>query len=353
MDWEVTKKYLIPLGIVLSSLLLGWIFQKLVSAILHKAAKKTRAKWDDIVTRSLRGVVLVWFLLAGVEIALKTVVIPPDAARPLNKALAVLIIYSVVLFFVRLASGIVNLYFDRQTAVSVSIIRSISSGLIYLIGFLVILDFLGVSITPILTALGVGGVAVALALQDTLSNLFAGIHILMTKQIRPGDYIKLETGGEGRVADITWRNLTIQAPFNNLIIVPNNKLASSIVTNFHLPTAEVLVFFEARVSYDSDLEKVEKTVEEVAAGVMRDTPGAVADFQPAVRYQSLGDSGINFTVSLRVGQYTDQYLVRHEFLKRLHERFRAEGIEIPLPARRVVLEDDKGGSAPRPGKDTR
>ena len=353
MDWEVTKKYLIPLGIVLSSLLLGWIFQKLVSAILHKAAKKTRAKWDDIVTRSLRGVVLVWFLLAGVEIALKTVVIPPDAARPLNKALAVLIIYSVVLFFVRLASGVVNLYFDRQTAVPVSIMRSISSGLIYLIGFLVILDFLGVSITPILTALGVGGVAVALALQDTLSNLFAGIHILMTKQIRPGDYIKLESGGEGRVADITWRNLTIQAPFNNLIIVPNNKLASSIVTNFHLPTAEVLVFFEARVSYDSDLKKVEKTVEEVAAGVMRDTPGAVADFQPAVRYQSLGDSGINFNVSLRVGQYTDQYLVRHEFLKRLHERFRAEGIEIPLPARRVVLEDDKGGSAPRPGKDTR
>jgi len=353
MDWEVTKKYLIPLGIVVACLTLGWVFQKLVTAILHKAARKTRAKWDDVVTRSLRGVVFLWFLLAGVEIALKTVVIPQDVARPLNKALAVLIIFSVVMFFVRLASGIVSLYFDRQTAVSVSIIRSISSGFIYLIGFLVILDFLGVSITPILTAMGVGGVAVALALQDTLSNLFAGIHILMTKQIRPGDYIKLENGGEGTVADITWRNLTVKAPFNNLIIVPNNKLASSIVTNFHLPTAEVLVFFEARVSYDSDLRKVEKTVEEVAAGVMRETPGAVAGFQPAVRYQSLADSSINFTVGLRVRQYTDQHLVKHEFLKRLHERFRAEGIEIPLPARRVVLEDEKDASTPRTGKDTR
>jgi len=353
MDWLVAKKYVIPLGIVFSSLALGWVFQKLVSVILHRAAQKTRNKWDDIVIRSLRGFVVIWFLLAGVEIALKTVSLSKEAARPLDKAISILAIFSVVLFLVRLARGVVTIYFDKQPAVPTSIFRSISSGFIYFIGFLVILNFLGISITPILTALGVGGVAVALALQDTLSNLFAGIHILMTKQIRRGDYIRLETGGEGTVADIMWRNVTIQAPFNNLIIIPNNKLASSIVTNFHLPTAEVLVLFEARVSYDSDLRKVEKVIEEVAAGVLRETPGGVAGFQPAVRYHTLGDSGINFTVSLRVRQYTDQHLIKHEFLKRLHERFRAEGIEIPLPVRRVFLEGEKDGSTPRTGKDTR
>ena len=353
MDWEVAKKFVIPLSIVVFSLALGWVVQKIISVSLHRAARKTRAKWDDIVVRSLRGVVIVWFFLAGVEIALKIASISKTTARPLDKALAVLTIFSVVLFLVRLARGLVSLYFEKQTAIPTSIIRSITSGFIYFIGFLVILDFLGVSITPILTALGVGGVAVALALQDTLSNLFAGIYILMTKQIRRGDYIRLETGGEGTVADITWRNLTVQAPFNNMIIVPNNKLASSIVTNFHLPTAEVLVLVEARVSYDSDLRRVEKIIEEVAAGALQETPGAVPGFQPAVRYNTLGDSGINFTVSLRVRQYADQFLVKHEFLKRLHERFRVEGIEIPVPVRRVLLEDARDGPAPQPGKDTR
>jgi small-conductance mechanosensitive channel len=353
MDWEVTKKYLIPLGIVVVCLALGWVFQKLITAILHKAAKKTRAKWDDVVTRSLRGVVLLWFLLAGVEIALKAVVIPPDAARPLNKALAVLIIFSVVMFFVRLASGIASLYFDRQTAVPTSIIRSISSGFVYLIGFLVILDFLGVSITPILTAMGVGGVAVALALQDTLSNLFAGIHILMTKQIRSGDYIKLENGGEGTVADITWRNVTIRALSNNLVIVPSNKLASSIVTNFHLPDTEISVLMSVGVSYDSDLRRVETVVREVAAEVMKETPGGVPGFEPLIRYHTFGDSSINFSVILRGREYVDQYLIKHEFVKRLHERFKAEGIKIPFPARRVFFQGEKDGSTPRTGKETR
>jgi small-conductance mechanosensitive channel len=355
MDWLVAKKYVIPLGIVVLSLALGWVFQKLISVILNRAARKTQNKWDDILVQSLRGVVIVWFLLAGVEIALKTVVIPPGVARPLNKALAVLIIFSIVLFLVRLARGLVNLYFDRQTAVPTSIIRSIASGFIYIIGFLMILDFLGVSITPILTALGVGALAVALALQDTLANLFAGIHILLTKQVRQGDYIRLDNDNrdEGVVTDITWRNLTIRTLSNSLVIVPNNKLASSIVTNFHLPDAEVAVLVEARVGYDSDLKRVEKIIGEVAAAVMQDTPGGVPGFQPFVRYHTLGDSGINFTVIMRGSQYIDQFLVKHEFLKRLHERFQAEGIKIPLPARRVYLEGEKDGAAPRTEKDTR
>jgi small-conductance mechanosensitive channel len=353
MDWEVAKKFLIPLGIVVLCVAVGWVFQKVVSEILRKAAKKTRAKWDDIATQSLRGVVFFWFLLAGVEIALKTVVIPPAAARPLNKALAVLIIYSVVLFFVRLASGIVSLYFDRQAVVPTSIIRSISSAVIYVVGFLVIIDFLGVSVTPILTALGVGGLAVALALQETLSNLFAGLHILMTKNIRPGDYIKLQTGEEGIVVDITWRNATIRALANNLIIIPNSKLAAAVVTNFHLPEKELAVLVEVGVSYDSDLRRVETVVREVAAEVMKETPGGVPGFESIIRYHTFGDSSINFSVILRGREYVDQYLIKHEFVKRLHERFKAEGIRIPFPARRVYLQGAKDDSTPRTGKDTR
>lgn len=351
MDWEVARKLVIPPGILALWLAVGWIVQKIISVSLRRAAQKTATKWDDIIIRSLRGVVFVWFLLSGIEIALQTVSLPPGAAHPLHKGISILAIFSVVLFFVRLASGIVGHYLDRQTAVPTSFIRHLSAALIYVIGFLIILDFLGISITPILTALGVGGLAVSLALQDTLSNLFAGLHILLTKKIRPGDYIRLQSGEEGFVADITWRDVTVRALANNLIIIPNSKLATSIVTNFHLPDNELSVLVEVGVSYDSDLRRVEAVTREVAAEVMKETAGGVPEFDPFIRYHTFGDSSIRFSVILRGREYVDQYRIKHEFVKKLHERFKAEGIEIPFPIRTVRLQGGEICREPAKGEE--
>jgi small-conductance mechanosensitive channel len=98
---------------------------------------------------------------------------------------------------------------------------------VFAVGILTILETLGIPIIPLFTALGIGGLAVALGLQDTLSNLFAGIQVIAAKQIRPGDYVKLELGEEGYVTDITWRYTTIRSSPNNRIIVPNAKVSSA------------------------------------------------------------------------------------------------------------------------------
>ena len=209
--------------------------------------------------------------------------------------------------------------------------------IVFIIGILIILHSLGISITPILTALGVGGLAVALALQDTLSNLFAGLHIILTRQIKPGDYIKLETGEEGYVVDITWRNTTIRELPNNYIIIPNLKLAQAIVKNHYLPDREISVTVQLGVSYDSDLEKVERVTIEVAKEVMMEVPGGIPEFQPFIRYHTFGDFSINFTVIMRCREFTDQYLIKHEFIKRLHKRYKDEGIIIPFPIRTVYI----------------
>ena len=105
-----------------------------------------------------------------------------------------------------------------------------------------------------LTALGVGGLAVALALQDTLGNLFAGLQIVASKQVRPGDYLLLESGQEGSVTDIAWRYTTLRTQSNNLVVVPNAKLGQSIITNFQLPDQPLSVIIEFGVAYSSDLE---------------------------------------------------------------------------------------------------
>jgi small-conductance mechanosensitive channel len=337
MFQNAVLRMLIPLGILLGALLAGWIFQRVVSVTLRKKAQKTSVKWDDVLTGSLKGLVFIWFLLAGMAIALKTISVAPGTLHLFHRLIVLTALFSGILFFARSSVGLVRLYTDKIAGVPTTLFRTVTAIIVYLLGFLIILDYLGISITPIITALGVGGLAIALSLQDTLSNLFSGIHILVTKKIRPGDYIKIESGEEGYVLDVTWRNTVIKALPNNMIIIPNSKMAQSVVTNFHLPEKERAVLVDVGVSYDSDLPKVEEVTKDVARETMKTIPGGVPDFEPFIRFHTFSDSSINFTVILRGQQFAGQFLIKHEFVKKLQARFRVEKIEIPFPIRTVYL----------------
>jgi small-conductance mechanosensitive channel len=240
-------------------------------------------------------------------------------------------------------SKLIKVYSGKiETALPVtSLTQIIARIVIFTVGLLVILNTLGISITPILATLGIGGLAVALALQDTFSNIFSGFYLVIAKQIRPGDYIKLDSGEEGYVIDINWRTTQIRMLSNNMILVPNEKITKVIVTNFYLPNKELAVLVNLGVHYKSDLKVVEKITSEVAKEVMKSVPGGVAEFEPFIRYNAFSDFTINFTVILRAKEFVDQYLVKHEFIKRLHERYKKEGIVIPYPIRAVNYEQEK------------
>jgi len=335
-------QYIVFGGIVLFTTIISLVIKRILLVRLEHLAKKTTVSADDVIIRALKGVVLLWGILIGILIALQVVTIPENIRNTLWSMTTVAILFSVTIFFANVLGEFVVSYTAKysETLPSTSIFRNITRLVILIIGFLIILQTIGISISPLLTALGVGGLAVALALQDTLSNLFAGIHILVSKQVRPGDFIKLETGEEGYVVDISWRNTTIRMLPNNLVVIPNSKLASSIVTNYYMPEKMLSVLVSVGVSYDSDLEKVEEIVIEVAKEVMQTVPGGVPEFEPFVRYSSFGDFSINFSVIMRAKEYTDQFLIRHEFIKRLHKRFKKEGIEIPFPITTVYLKKE-------------
>lgn len=254
-----------------------------------------------------------------------------------------IIIFSITLVTAKMAAGFVKIYAERAKGAfpSTTIFSNITRVLIFVVGFLVILQTLGVSITPMLTALGVGGLAVALALQDTLSNLFAGIHIIAAGKVKLGDYVKLESGEEGYVTDISWRDTTIRALPNNIIIIPNSKLASAILTNYYLSQSEMSVIIQVGVSYDSDLAQVEKVTIEVGKEVLKSVEGGVSEWQPFIRYHTFDDFSINFSVILRAKEFVSQYLIKHEFVKKLHERYKQEGIEIPFPIRTVFMKKEE------------
>lgn len=336
-------KWIVPLVFMVGGLLVGFVFEKIILAKLSKIAAKTKWRGDIIIINSLRGTVIIWLLIAGVYGAVLNIPMSPILLTHLKKILLVIIILSVTMSLGKMIAGFVNMYVQREDVPlpSTSIFRNLTKLLIFIIGILVILQALGISITPILTALGVGGLAAALALQPTLANLFSGLQIIAAKQLHPGDYVKLETGDEGYVTDITWRNTTIRALQNNMIIVPNSKLASAIVTNYYQPQQEMAVLMQVGVSYDSDLKKVEKVTIDVAKEVMQKVQGGIPEFEPFIRYHTFADFSINFTVIMRAKEYVDQYLIKHEFIKRLHERYEKEGIVIPFPIRTVYMEGHK------------
>jgi small-conductance mechanosensitive channel len=333
--------WLMPLIFFGGGLLLGIFINYAVLPIAKRIADKTKWHFDDIIIRSFRGMFIVWFGILGARLAIESA---HDnlSTRTLGLAaetLKVLFILSLTVLAARICVGLFKRYSQKkENAVpGASIFTNVIRFTIFAIGLLIILQAAGISITPILTALGVGGLAVALALQDTLSNLFAGIHIIASRQIRPGDYVKLDSGEEGYVTDISWRNTSIRALPNNMIIVPNSKMASAIIINYYQPEREMSVVFPVGVSYGSDLAKVEKVTVEVAKEVLGRVAGGVKTFEPFVRYHTFADFSINFSIILRVNEFVDQYLIKHEFVKALHKRYKKEGIEIPFPIRTVLM----------------
>lgn len=335
--------WVLPSALVAGGFLIGIIFEKVIVKKLKSVALRTKWKGDEIIISSIQGVTTLWFVIAGIYVAILYIPINPTFLSLLQKILLVTIIFSGTLVIARIAAGFADSYAKKVKGVlaSTTIFLNLTKLLVFLIGILIILQTLGISISPLLTALGIGGLAVALALQDTLSNLFSGLQIIASKQVRLGDYVKLNTGEEGYVTDITWRNTTIRAIPDNMIIVPNSKLASTILTNYHQPAKVMSVIVEIGVSYDSDLAKVEKVTIEVAKEILREIEGGIPDFEPFMRYHTFADFSINFNVMLRAKEFFDQYLIKHEFIKRIHKRYEKEGIEIPYPIRTIHMESEK------------
>jgi len=333
-----------PLLILLVSILAGITLSQLVFFRLRSLAARVSGDYYPLLQRAMRGIPVLWGILAGGYVAIQIITLPTGILHLLDITFQVILIFSLTIMGSRLISGFIALQLQKSAGnfASTSILVNTIELVVYLTGFLFMLQSFGVSIAPLLTALGVGGLAVALALQDTLSNLFSGINILLSKQTKVGDYIKLSSGEEGIVADMNWRSTTIQQTSNNMVVVPNQKIATSIITNYALPDAECSLVVPVSVSYDSDLDHVEQTTISVAKEVLQATEGAVKDFDPFIRYAAFAESSIQFNVILRIKSVLDQHLIRHELIKRLHIRYRQEGIEIPFPVRTVKIQNEGG-----------
>lgn len=346
--------YSIPLPLWLTLLLVGglWValsfllaglFDRTVRRFAEKreGQKSLGAFW----VRNLHGPILALLFLIGGRVVLSVVELTPELTHFVQVATSLGTALVLILVALKIYDGILTLYGERYEPLkpSLGILNLLGKGLIVVIGALITLDSLNISIAPLLTTLGIGGLAVALAFKDTLANFFAGLYILADRPIRVGDFVKLEGGPDGFVESVGWRSTRLRNLSGKIVIIPNSKVSESIITNYFLPDPKASMTLMISVGHDADTRKVERILLDEAIKAAGETEGMLADPPPMVRFiPGFQDSSLDFTLICQVREYVDQYFVQHELRHRILERFRREGIEIPFPQRRIHLGDEKG-----------
>ena len=247
-------------------------------------------------------------LVSGLQMIFPEVALPGRIGHWIGAALDIALVLACALGLSRLAVAALTAYAARNPSVSPA---------------------LGVPVAPLLTTLGIGSLAVALALQDTLANFFAGVHLLADRPVRPGDYIKLHDGEEGFVETIGWRSSRLRTTRNNIVVVPNQKLSQAILTNFHLPIATVTMTVALTVAADADPAAVEKAfADELGRAVIE--VDEIRDAKPVVRLADVTDVGQVWQCTVDAKDVEAQGLAGHEIRKRLLARLRREKIELAV-----------------------
>ena len=272
---------------------------------------------------------VLWCLAASLAITIRNAAPSPEIVYWATKGIGAFTIISVSLVVAAIFVRMIAVYGERNHmpfAVA-GLSRTLTNVFVLSIGFLMLLRMFGVEITPILTALGVGGLAVALALQDTLANLFAGIHILVEEPIGVGDFIKLSSGEEGVVKDIGWRTTRILTGGNNMTVIPNTKITSSTLTNFNLPEKRVGVDIPILASYEADHNQIGGIALEIAAN----TPGVLEEPAPSVWFDpGVTSTSLQMKLVVHVASQMEKGPVQSAIRRRLFERFRENGIPFPV-----------------------
>lgn len=305
---------------------------------LRRLAARTEGNWDnqliEAVSKPMHWLLVIGAIAAAAQFAPEVVTI-----KPLHWSILriVMVLWFFWILWRVVSTLIMSDLFPTWTDEARHLLMLIARTVMVILTVLSIADAAGLSITPVLASLGVGSLAVALALQDTLSNFFAGVYLLIDKPVRVGDFVKVDDATEGHIVRIGWRSTWLKQVSNNIVVIPNGKLLGAQITNYNLQQSECLISIPVGVSYDSNLDFVEKTLIALATQVLHAQGLDFTTDPPLVRFLRFGDSSIDLNLIVRLREVTQTGLIRHLLVKRIHEVFREARIEIPYPHRTMLF----------------
>jgi len=345
---ENIQDVLIASGILLSFGLTALLFYKKLYLPVFRIIPGIPSDPESLVTSGLRLPITLMIIGVGAFLAVN---LPLDlSGRPVALGISLTGMILGIVGVSSVLASIVTWFLDglitsNRTAARVRmfpIVRRMFLLFLYILGGLLILDSFDINITPLIAGLGIGGVAVALALQPTLANLFAGTYVMSEGVINPDDFVELENGLSGYVVDVGWRSTRIRSIYNNLVVIPNARFSELIITDYHQPEEPMNFRINCGVSFDSNLRQVERVCREVMDEVMEADPNGVPEATRRFGFEEFGESNVNFFLFVQAKDRISRIPLRTELMERLSERFQEEGIVINYPIRSLRLPDSIG-----------
>lgn len=337
---------LLAVFLLLASIVLAKAVKYFVTVVAPHLVSRTETSLDDEIIKAVNGPLQIFIVVIGLYVS---ILIMESLSGSFNfwidRLLLVAVIFIAAYLLANLVNALLNWYrndiapkteSDFDDAL-IPFIQKIAWGIIIVISLLVSLEQLRIiEITPLITGMGIIGVAIALAAKELLSNFFGSVAILTDRPYKVGDRVKIPGADSGDVLEIGLRSTRMRTLDNRIIIVPNTKVANSQIMNYSQPDSHVVFDITVGVSYDADVDKAARIMKEIALS----TKGVEADPGPAVHVTELGDYAVKLRMLVPVNDYRLSWVVPDNIYRQILKQFEAEGIEIPYPIRNILV---KGG----------
>jgi small-conductance mechanosensitive channel len=239
VEWLIDNwlKITVPVLVFLASYIVGLWMRKVVGNALERWASRVRWQGNKSVMTAVHRPFLFWFLILGAFIAIQVSVVTPQVKVTTTKAMGSLFVLSLGWLVINVCGQLLEIYLPKLKTrwPTITLAKNVTRATIVVVCALIILEIWGMPTSPLLVLMAVAILAAALTLRNAAPNLFAGFHLSATQQIKVGDYVKLETGEQGYITEISWYNTRIKAFDESVIIVPNNRLLQFTVINYGHP----------------------------------------------------------------------------------------------------------------------
>ena len=339
------NKYVYSLIILVVFYLLSQFVVIVSRKVILRLTKRTKTEIDDLIVRKTSKPISIILLLMGLRLALLPIGIKQNILDIIENTISSLVI--IVITYIAIA--VFDIFIDNwgkrvaeKTKSTVDdqlmpVIHRFSRIVVSIVGLLFIFTVWGIQIGPLLTSLGIAGIAIAFALQNTLGNIFGGMSIILDKSVRVGDVIKLDNETMGTVVDVGLRSTKIKTLDNELITIPNGKLADSRILNYLHPDPTLRVSVEFSTEYGSDVSKVRKVVLETLGKI----PSILKKPEPAVVLTEMADSGLKFKALFWINSFEDKGPTKFNATEEIYNALRKAGIGIPFPTRTIYMRNEK------------
>ena len=308
-----------------------WAFRYFAVRRLRKWAERQDSlhhnQMVSVVVRALTPM-----LLIGIAaIALNLLGLPPRFLALSDQLLYIATIVVVIYFASKILQVLISRWFATAHGIGArqSTVEFFTRIIFGIVATLFVLDNLNVQLKAIWTTLGVGGVAVALALQDTLTNFFAGVYLRLDNSVEQGDYIQIEGSQEGFVGELGWRSTRMRTLSNHLVVIPNTKLATTPFTNYSVTSAEEITVLAFKISREANPETVKQILIDETNRAAKDISEIVLVPQPTARHvPKLGEPMQDYTLTVHVRSSRDRFNVHFALRSKIFERLAKEGIAV-------------------------